>query len=588
MILTYLKLFDLLKVNVKEKGLIMKTSDIKRILNDFTQKSRYKSILIDGPWGCGKTYEINQFIKSIQKQNKKIKLHYISLFGLASIDEVNTALYQTIHPIKKRIKNGVQLVSRAISVIPQIPNISEALDFQLNQGNQNNIKGKHLIIFDDLDRVADTLKFSDLFGYLNSLYLSNCRFICLVSTSELKERMDEFQKFKEKIFDCTYVINEDNLDVFDSIFQKLNIDYVGNAFPLFKNNLRLANKVKLFYLDVKKYLDDNIDKLNFLFSDFQLLQACIYTILICLGYHKDYKVEEERKDKYTLDVKQFGEMIAKELSYYRDYDEGSKDIFLNIEMRTLIYNLINVYLYMDYEKFSIAYSKIENKPEYILNKSFLYLSDSNKVKYIDEFVKFCKTDKFVWNEKTQDMIISIVSYSNFEFDNETLTALASKIPLDNSDFLRFDLKVRLETACEEDKKIKCNEFINSLINLSNSKIKEETVKEFKSLIVEPVNYVKLSNYLNDLKQKDEHLRKQICELLENNNYYFPDIRNDIDNDIWHYAHTLSEFIYLNGDVIKYKDFLDNEIKCNVSNESYVDRIKALKKYRLHLIEEKNS
>lgn len=281
-------------------------------------------------------------------------------------------------------------------------------------------------------------------------------------------------------------------------------------------------------------------------------------------------------------------MIAKELSYYRDYDEESEDIFLNIEMRTLIYNLINVYLYMDYEKFSIIYSKIENKPEYILNKSFLYLSDSNKVKYIDEFVKYCKTDKFVWNEKTQDMIISIVSYSNFEFDNETLIALASKIPLDNSDFLRFDLKVRLETACEGDKKIKCNEFINSLINLSNSKIKEETVKEFKNLIVEPVNYVKLSNYLNDLKQKNESLRKQICELLENNNYYFPDIRNDIDNDIWHYAHTLSEFIYLNGDVTKYKNFLDNEINCNESNESYVERIKALKKHRLHLIEEKNS
>lgn len=225
----------------------MKTSDIKEILKNFIYNPMYKSILIDGPWGCGKTYEINQFIKSIQKQNKKKKLHYISLFGLESIDEVNTALYQTIYPIKKHIKNGIQIISKAISVIPQMPNISDALNFQLNQGNQNNIKGEHLIIFDDLDRVANSLKFSDLFGYLNSLYLSNCRFICLVSTSELKERMDEFQKFKEKIFDSIYVINQDNLDVFDSIFQELNIDYVRNAFPLFKNNLRLANKVKLFY-----------------------------------------------------------------------------------------------------------------------------------------------------------------------------------------------------------------------------------------------------------------------------------------------------------------------------------------------------
>ena len=49
----------------------MKTSDIKEILKNFIYNPMYKSILIDGPWGCGKTYEINQFIKSIQKQNKK-------------------------------------------------------------------------------------------------------------------------------------------------------------------------------------------------------------------------------------------------------------------------------------------------------------------------------------------------------------------------------------------------------------------------------------------------------------------------------------------------------------------------------------
>lgn len=143
--------------------------------------------------------------------------------------------------------------------------------------------------------MSDTLKFSDLFGYLNSLYLSNCRFICLISTSELKDKMDEFQKFKEKIFDCTYVINEDNLSVFNSIFQELKIDSINNVFPLFKNNLRLANKVKLFYLDIKNHLEKNESILNFHFNDLQLFQACTYTILICLGYHKDYKVDDKKK-----------------------------------------------------------------------------------------------------------------------------------------------------------------------------------------------------------------------------------------------------------------------------------------------------
>ena len=100
----------------------MKTKEMIKILEKFINNSSYKSILFDGPWGCGKTYQINQFIKNINtpKHRPKIKIHYVSLFGLESIDEINTSLYQTIHPIKKKFKKIGYLISKTIRVIPNL------------------------------------------------------------------------------------------------------------------------------------------------------------------------------------------------------------------------------------------------------------------------------------------------------------------------------------------------------------------------------------------------------------------------------------------------------------------------------------
>ena len=41
----------------------MKSNNLEKILKEFVEKNEYKSILINGPWGCGKTYEANKFIK---------------------------------------------------------------------------------------------------------------------------------------------------------------------------------------------------------------------------------------------------------------------------------------------------------------------------------------------------------------------------------------------------------------------------------------------------------------------------------------------------------------------------------------------
>ncbi len=56
----------------------MKSNDIPVILEKF-YTSNQRTILIDGPWGSGKTYQVKEFLK--KNKNNKSKTYYISLFG---------------------------------------------------------------------------------------------------------------------------------------------------------------------------------------------------------------------------------------------------------------------------------------------------------------------------------------------------------------------------------------------------------------------------------------------------------------------------------------------------------------------------
>ena len=56
----------------------MNIDEIEGVLQDFLD-SNDKSLLIDGPWGCGKTYQIRKFLMK-QKENNGSQCFYISLF----------------------------------------------------------------------------------------------------------------------------------------------------------------------------------------------------------------------------------------------------------------------------------------------------------------------------------------------------------------------------------------------------------------------------------------------------------------------------------------------------------------------------
>lgn len=243
----------------------MKNTDIEKQLEEFfapfldeKNKNRVvsRSMLIDGPWGCGKTYQIMEFLKNhkkeLRKKNKK-RIGYISLFGLNSIEEINTEICNSLFSHSRKMMNALKKSMKVFGTVLRASSyfcgglgsgteIAECLSSML-EPNQGKAKKKAIIIIDDLERLStDKVSYSDLLGYLNGLMAGNCRIICIMNSRSIinstNSKENGFKDFYEKVFDEIHIIDAVNNDTYDAIFRNndnnKDYDISPTWYPLFK------------------------------------------------------------------------------------------------------------------------------------------------------------------------------------------------------------------------------------------------------------------------------------------------------------------------------------------------------------------
>ena len=152
----------------------------KVIVNYLKMETSY-ALLINGRRGIGKTFFVKDRvipkIKNIEvfhDATKTYKPIYISLYGLKSMDEVFTLMAIEFMPWlnSKGVKIGLsigKLVTRGLLNINKAGDVDTYLK-DLSATAKHAIDTKDfVIIFDDLDRIADTLKIGEIVGFINSL-----------------------------------------------------------------------------------------------------------------------------------------------------------------------------------------------------------------------------------------------------------------------------------------------------------------------------------------------------------------------------------------------------------------------------------
>jgi|GEM_PF-2314106 len=182
----------------------------------------HHALMITGEWGCGKTYFIKELITHIRTLTPynsykegwdKCDLHkghYISLYGIETLENLQKQLFAEFYPIKS-LKNtlssflfnttGVGASASisyfgklpvSLSIKPQNVKITFSKAFK-------NLK-EAVIIFDDLERCAIPVK--ALFGFINQLVEHNRQKVILIANED-KIQENNYKEIKEKLVGTT-------------------------------------------------------------------------------------------------------------------------------------------------------------------------------------------------------------------------------------------------------------------------------------------------------------------------------------------------------------------------------------------------
>jgi len=169
----------------------------------------YKTILINGEWGIGKTYLIND--KYVNNPNSGYKVIYASLFGINSISELNSYILEKINTFLGIISKGYTklLGGRDIGFFGLSIPLPE---FETNIRNSLSKKAKKekiLVIIDDIERKSKNIDINELMGLFESISKIKNLNLILISNVNKMEKLDKdkFETFKEKIVEKTYNIN---------------------------------------------------------------------------------------------------------------------------------------------------------------------------------------------------------------------------------------------------------------------------------------------------------------------------------------------------------------------------------------------
>jgi hypothetical protein len=183
-------------------------------------------ILVTGDWGSGKTFQVNEILNQDE-------IHYISLFGAQTTEEIYSAVYAKMHPLKSLTK-GIANSANGAGIGPV--NVGGLLSGVANAIIREQVNNDRILVFDDLER--SKIDPNDLLGVFNK-YIEhhNCRVVVLAHDKEITE---VFKGIKEKVFGQTISIVPQTSKAFDSFTSKIKDP----------TTLRTITKLKPAILDI--------------------------------------------------------------------------------------------------------------------------------------------------------------------------------------------------------------------------------------------------------------------------------------------------------------------------------------------------
>lgn len=183
---------------------------VKKMLCDYLGgKTASCPVLLQGPWGCGKTYLIQTICEELRKEG--VFVRYVSLNGVSSRTELDERLVDSfslslIHNVwvLKILRHGGALLSEFVQ--QYIPFTQEIGQCFKDLGTEKVKRGP--LVFDDLERC--TMPLQELLGYLENLVETlQVPTVYVCNEKRLQKKDETFLQVKEKFVGQTYTLKPD-------------------------------------------------------------------------------------------------------------------------------------------------------------------------------------------------------------------------------------------------------------------------------------------------------------------------------------------------------------------------------------------
>lgn len=264
------------------------------------------ALMITGNWGTGKTFYFkNNLLAQIKStpvysdNTKFYKPLHISLFGLKSIEEIQSEIFLSLYPLlkNKTVKLSASIGRSLLKGILHLKNLGSYYDYvtevEINKSEWINFEDL-LLCFDDLERISPSLNIEEFIGYVNSL-VENSNAKVIIIANEGKITATNYANLKEKVIGSTIEFNPKLAEVFDSI---LNSRFKSSSFY----SDFLASQ-KDYILTVFSQKSDNLRILIFALTYYQYIFSEFENIISSEPAFKSIKSEvEQNLLKFTISI----------------------------------------------------------------------------------------------------------------------------------------------------------------------------------------------------------------------------------------------------------------------------------------------
>lgn len=289
--------------------------DIIRFLNRYKDDPDPQyAVLLDGKWGCGKTFFIKSWLDTFQTENEdELTPMYVSLFGVQTVKQINDTINGLLFPFmnSKVYKIGKTFTKMIASAALRFnvdydgdKKSDGTVDFKLDplmdllNDKKEELKGRRILIFDDLERANIGVK--ELYGYTNRFVEHNkFKVIVICNSTEITDK-ETFNRFREKVIGRTFEIHSD-------------IDAAINSFA---NEIPTSHFVQQHISEVKEAF-----KLTG-YSNLRVLRQCIRDFnQIFQGIHIDNGNPYQNKELFHF--------LIRFIVLYSEMSMSNKDIIAN-------------------------------------------------------------------------------------------------------------------------------------------------------------------------------------------------------------------------------------------------------------------